>query len=132
MPWLADAADSAPDIPPRAMPTPALGTRLRVDGLRGAWVPPDMAAMPPAKRKPRTRAEARAPAQGRARRPSAAALDARLDLALVGTFPASDPIAIGRSTATEPPARPVERAPVAIDVEGIERARRQPQRPPDS
>ncbi|HSR81334.1 MAG TPA: hypothetical protein VLL28_11200 [Hyphomicrobiaceae bacterium] len=86
--------------------------------------------MPATKRKPHTRATP-APAQGGYLRPSAATLDARLDLALIGTFPASDPIAIGRSTATEPPARPVERAPAAIDVEGIERAR-QPRHAPES
>jgi hypothetical protein len=100
-----------------------------------AQLPSDIAIMPATKRKPHTRANAggrAAPAHGRLLRPSAAALDARLDLALIGTFPASDPIAIGRSTATEPPARPVERAPAAIDVEGFERARRQPQRAPDS
>ncbi|HJU32606.1 MAG TPA: hypothetical protein VJ740_14170 [Hyphomicrobiaceae bacterium] len=40
-------------------------------------------------------------------------LDAQLDGALAHTFPASDPVAIGRATATEPPARPIERrAPV--------------------
>ena len=88
--------------------------------------------MPAAKRTTRTRANARAPAQARTGGPSIAALDARLDLALVGTFPASDPVAIGRSTATEPPARPIERAPAAIDVEEIERARRQPERAPES
>ena len=92
--------------------------------------------MPAAKRTPRTRANAgahtQAHTQAHRRGPSVAALDARLDLALVGTFPASDPVAIGRSTATEPPARPIERAPAAIDVEEIERARRQPERAPES
>ena len=40
-------------------------------------------------------------------------LDARLYMALAHTFPASVPVAVGRATATEPPARPVERkAPV--------------------
>jgi hypothetical protein len=32
-------------------------------------------------------------------------LDEKLDAALIETFPASDPIAIGRATATEPAAR---------------------------
>jgi len=35
----------------------------------------------------------------------AARLDERLDAALIETFPASDPIAVGRPTATEPPRR---------------------------
>jgi hypothetical protein len=34
-------------------------------------------------------------------------LDDRLDEALRQTFPASDPVSIGRVTATEPPSRPV-------------------------
>src|SRR5262249_30882250 len=41
-------------------------------------------------------------------------LDERLDAALNETFPASDPIAVGRPTATEPPpARGEARTPVA-------------------
>jgi hypothetical protein len=36
-------------------------------------------------------------------------LDAELDEALAHTFPASDPVAIGRATGTEPPARPIDR-----------------------
>jgi hypothetical protein len=32
-------------------------------------------------------------------------LDEKLDAALIETFPASDPIAVGRATATEPAAR---------------------------
>jgi hypothetical protein len=35
-------------------------------------------------------------------------LDARLDDALKQTFPASDPVAVGHATATEPPSRPVD------------------------
>jgi hypothetical protein len=92
-----------------------------------------MVMMPAAKRKPRTRANAGALTPGRTRRvPGGAALDARLDLALVATFPASDPVAIGRSTATEPPSRPVDRSPAAIDAEVIERVRTQRQRAPGS
>ena len=42
-------------------------------------------------------------------------LDAGLDEALAYTFPASDPIAIGHATGTEPPARPIDRkAPIPI------------------
>lgn len=36
------------------------------------------------------------------------ALEARLDDALRQTFPASDPIAVGHATGTEPPSRPVD------------------------
>jgi hypothetical protein len=36
-------------------------------------------------------------------------LDVRLDEALAQTFPASDPFSVGHFTATEPPARPVDR-----------------------
>jgi len=53
------------------------------------------------------------------RRAGIATLDARLDLALVDTFPASDPIAIGRATATEPPARPVDRRPPLLDLDAV-------------
>ena len=38
-----------------------------------------------------------------------ARLDAALDEALDDTFPASDPIAVGKPTGTEPPAAPVDR-----------------------
>lgn len=42
-------------------------------------------------------------------------LDAELDRALVGTFPASDPFSVGQTTATEPPARPIDRkAPLTL------------------
>ena len=41
-------------------------------------------------------------------------LDAELDEALAHTFPASDPVAIGHATGTEPPARPTDRkAPIS-------------------
>jgi len=46
---------------------------------------------------------------------SAAILDAQLDLALAHTFPASDPVAVGHPTGTEPPSRPVDRWPPIID-----------------
>ena len=42
-------------------------------------------------------------------RRDAAALDVQLDLALAYTFPASDPVAVGDPTGTEPPRRPVDR-----------------------
>ena len=93
-----------------------------------------MVLMPAAKRKLRTRANAEMPAQGRraSRVARVAALDARLDLALLATFPASDPIAIGCSTATEAPSRPVDRQAAAIDAEVIEGVRRQPARASES
>jgi hypothetical protein len=92
-----------------------------------------MVLMPAAKRNLRTRANAEIPATGRpSARVAHAALDARLDLALIGTFPASDPVAIGHTTGTEPPSRPVERGPVTIDVAEIERVRRHPERAPES
>jgi hypothetical protein len=43
-------------------------------------------------------------------------LDARLDEALLETFPASDPIAVGRPTSTERPRRPIDRRAPAIGV----------------
>src|SRR5215475_668266 len=103
------------------------GNTIACGWLAAARAPPDMPAMPAAQRKPSARTNARGPVERRARPPSqalsAAALDARLDLALVATFPASDPIAIGRSTALEPPSRPVERGPAGIDGELVERIR---------
>jgi hypothetical protein len=38
-------------------------------------------------------------------------LDEQLDQALVATFPASDPVAIGQPTGTEAPVQPVDRQP---------------------
>jgi hypothetical protein len=38
-----------------------------------------------------------------------------LDDALDKTFPASDPFSVGEATGTEPPTRPVNRRPPAID-----------------
>jgi hypothetical protein len=46
-------------------------------------------------------------------------LDAMLDDALAGTFPASDPVAVGGATSTEPPARPVDRQAPLINVEEV-------------
>jgi hypothetical protein len=43
-------------------------------------------------------------------------LDARLDEALDETFPASDPIAVGKPTGTERPARPVDRKPPLFEM----------------
>jgi hypothetical protein len=40
------------------------------------------------------------------------------------TFPASDPVATGEATSTEPPRRPIDREPPVISKEEIERARR--------
>jgi hypothetical protein len=52
-------------------------------------------------------------------------LDERLDEALDETFPASDPIAVGRPTATERPRRPVDRkAPSAGIGRAVERGTR--------
>jgi hypothetical protein len=51
-------------------------------------------------------------------------LDARLDEALVETFPASDPIAVGHSTSTEPPSRPTDRKAPEIDLDEVTAARR--------
>ena len=51
-------------------------------------------------------------------------LDAQLDEALTETFPASDPVAVGRFTATEPPARPIDRKAPVIDLEEVAAARR--------
>jgi hypothetical protein len=51
-------------------------------------------------------------------------LDARLDLALAETFPASDPIAIGGATSTEPPARPVDRMSPLLDLDAMNAAQR--------
>lgn len=53
-------------------------------------------------------------------------LDAILDLALEATFPASDPVAVGGATATEEPARPIDRRAPMIDAEAVERARASP------
>jgi hypothetical protein len=43
-------------------------------------------------------------------------LDKELDDALKGTFPASDPLAVGDATSTEPD-RPIDRKPALLDKE---------------
>ena len=48
----------------------------------------------------------------------------KLDEAVELTFPASDPIAPGAATATEPPARPLDRQAPLIRKEDIEQAQR--------
>ena len=48
----------------------------------------------------------------------------KADKALDMTFPASDPVATGKPTGTEPPKRPVDRKAPVISKEDIERARR--------
>jgi hypothetical protein len=54
-------------------------------------------------------------------------LEARLDDALKQTFPASDPVAVGHATATEPPSRPVD-AQAPLPRRGSVRGRRLGQR----
>jgi hypothetical protein len=49
-------------------------------------------------------------------------LDELLDEGLRGTFPASDPVTVGRFTSTEPPSRPVDRA--APDTTSAPKSRR--------
>ena len=44
-------------------------------------------------------------------------LDELLDEGLKGTFPASDPVSVGRFTSAEPPSRPIDRA--AVDFTGV-------------
>jgi hypothetical protein len=51
-------------------------------------------------------------------------LDAMLDDALLGTFPASDPVAVGGTTSTEPPARPTDRTAPVIDLDQVAALRR--------
>jgi hypothetical protein len=60
----------------------------------------------------------------RPKRRGEALLDTRLDLALEDTFPASDPIAIGGATSTEPSARPVDRMPPKLDLDAVAAAQR--------
>ncbi|KAB2939571.1 MAG: hypothetical protein K8F92_06425 [Hyphomicrobium sp.] len=54
-----------------------------------------------------------------AKRPSADELEEELDQALKATFPASDPIAIGEVSGTEPD-RPLHRKPALIDKALVE------------
>jgi hypothetical protein len=46
----------------------------------------------------------------------------RLDNAVEMTFPASDPVAPGHATGTEPPRRPADRRAPVVSQEEIERA----------
>jgi len=55
-------------------------------------------------------------------------LDAALDQALVQTFPASDPTAVGHPTATEPASQPLDRKPPLIDRGAIAAAQRRVRR----
>jgi hypothetical protein len=58
----------------------------------------------------------------------ARSLDRDLDRALEGTFPASDPVAIGGATSTEAPSRPIDRRAPEIDLEAVGAARAGPRR----
>jgi hypothetical protein len=62
--------------------------------------------------------------RGKAKSDSKSKLDAQLDEALTDTFPASDPIAVGHFTGTEPPARPIDRKAPVIDLDDVAAARR--------
>jgi hypothetical protein len=55
--------------------------------------------------------------------------DKRLDEALVETFPASDPIAAGQPTGTEPPSRPADRQAPLTDADAFAAAARRQSRP---
>ena len=48
----------------------------------------------------------------------------KVDDAVDMTFPASDPVAAGKATGTEPPRRPVSRKAPIISKEDIEQAQR--------
>ena len=48
----------------------------------------------------------------------------KVDRAVDMTFPASDPIATGKATSTEPPKRPKDRQAPVISKEEIEQAQR--------
>jgi hypothetical protein len=50
--------------------------------------------------------------------------DKKLDKAVEKTFPASDPVTVGRPTSTEPAQRPVDRQPPVITKEQVEAAAR--------
>jgi hypothetical protein len=50
--------------------------------------------------------------------------DEKVDKAVDMTFPASDPVATGQATSTEPPKRPTDRQPPLISKEEIDQARR--------
>lgn len=48
----------------------------------------------------------------------------KIDDAIKETFPASDPVAAGEATGTEPAKRPVDRKPPVISKEEIEQAQK--------
>jgi hypothetical protein len=48
--------------------------------------------------------------------------EAKIDDAIDKTFPASDPVAPGRATGNEPPARPIGRQAPEVRKEDVERA----------
>lgn len=50
--------------------------------------------------------------------------DKKVDEAVDMTFPASDPVAVGQATSTEPPKSPTDRKSPVISKEEIEQARR--------
>jgi hypothetical protein len=73
----------------------------------------------------KTAATRRTPKQRTRRRKPRAAESSqsdRLDAALALTFPASDPPAVGKPTATEPPRRPQDRKPPLFNIEMLDRA----------
>jgi hypothetical protein len=50
--------------------------------------------------------------------------DKKLDKAIDKTFPASDPVTVGKATGTEPAKRPVDRKPPVITKEQLEASER--------
>jgi hypothetical protein len=50
--------------------------------------------------------------------------DKKLDKAIEKSFPASDPVTVGKATGTEPAKRPVDRQPPVISKEEVEAAER--------
>ena len=48
-------------------------------------------------------------------------LDELLDEGLKGTFPASDPVSVGRFTSTEPPSQPIDRD--VVDLSGTHKSK---------
>jgi hypothetical protein len=50
--------------------------------------------------------------------------DKKLDKAIEKSFPASDPVTVGKATGTEPAKRPIDRQPPVISKEQVEAAER--------
>src|SRR5688572_19633727 len=50
--------------------------------------------------------------------------DKKLDKAIEKSFPASDPVTVGKATGTEPAKRPIDRQPPVISKEEVEAAER--------